>query len=836
MAEITVEQLAKIVGVAPNWLLNRMKEAGLKVTDSKQVVSDAQKEVLLQSLKTAKKDESVIEKPKTRRLVLSVKKKVVDDESDTVKVVTKRKSKHFVPDVQEVAFDDQVKDQKSEPVVAEEEVAEKEEKPLLNENVEENKGPELPKAPEDEIKEPVVEKAHPVVNNKKAEKVAKALPPIDDEDDIDEINVNKFKSVKLDQKKEQFHSNKNHSEQKWKANKKGKPQSFDKSSHNFYGKNKAADNIVQSFTKPVAAAIKEVQIPESITVADLAQKLAIKATDLIRKMMTMGLMATINQVIDQDTAILVVEEMGHKATALKENDFADELNGNIDYSKLEQVKRAPIVTIMGHVDHGKTSLLDYIRRTKVASGEAGGITQHIGAYRVATSRGVITFLDTPGHEAFTAMRARGAKVTDIVVLVVAADDGVMPQTVEAIQHAKAANVPIIVAINKIDKPEANPEKIRLELSSNGVVWENWGGDTMFVEVSAKKGIGVDTLLDSILTLAEVLDLKAPVNCPARGFVIESRLDKGKGPIASILVQKGTLHKGDVILIGTNYGRIRSMYGENGKVVDSALPSMPVEVLGLSGVPEAGDEITIVESEKKAREIALFRQGKFREVQLAQHGTVKLEDAFSKQGEKVLNIVLKADVQGSIEAIKEVTSKIGNEEIEVKVIASSVGGINTNDVNLAIASNAIIVGFNVRADSVAKKQAERENIEMRYYNIIYNLVDDIKLAISGMLAPKYDEKVIGEAEVREVFRSSKFGTIAGCKVLDGIVKRGKLVRILRDHIVIFDGEIESLRHLKDDVLEVRNGMECGVGIKNYSDIKVKDTLEVYEKVEVKREIV
>jgi translation initiation factor IF-2 len=612
-----------------------------------------------------------------------------------------------------------------------------------------------------------------------------------------------------------------------------KPLKMEKEKSKFGG---GTSTLVHSFAKPVAPVIKDVAIPESITVAELAQKMAVKGVEVIKKMMSLGVMATINQVIDQETAALVVEEMGHTPKLLKESDMEDTLIQEAAEST-EQITRAPVVTIMGHVDHGKTSLLDYIRRTKMAAGEAGGITQHIGAFHVETEKGMITFLDTPGHEAFTAMRARGTKVADIVILVVAADDGVMPQTVEAIQHAKAANVPIIVAINKIDKPGADPEKIRNELSNHALISEEWGGETMFVQVSAKAGIGIDRLLDSILVLAEVLELKSPVNLPARGVVIESRLDKGRGAVATVLIQSGTLRKGDVLLAGQYYGKIRAMHDDSGKNCDLAGPSIPVEILGLAGIPNAGEKALVVESEKKAREIALFRQGKYREVKFsAQHG-MKLEDLFTNvaQGEKNLNVIIKADVQGSIEAIAEAISKLSTDEIKVKVIANGVGGINTSDVNLALASRGIIIGFNVRADAAAKKNAEREGVELRYYSIIYNVVDDIKSALTGMLAPRFEEKIIGVAEVREVFRSSKIGSIAGCMVIEGMVKRGRPIRVLRDNVVIFEGELESLRRFKEDASEVRNGMECGIGVKNYDDVKVGDQIEVFEKIMVKREI-
>ena len=607
------------------------------------------------------------------------------------------------------------------------------------------------------------------------------------------------------------------------------------------GKGKQAKKgsaLQQAFTKPTQAVNRDVVIGETITVAELAGKMAVKATEVIKTMMKMGAMATINQVIDQETAQLVAEEMGHKVIVRKENELEEAVMSDRDVDA-ELVTRAPVVTIMGHVDHGKTSLLDYIRKAKVASGEAGGITQHIGAYHVKTDDGkMITFLDTPGHAAFTSMRARGAKATDIVVLVVAADDGVMPQTIEAIQHAKAAGVPIVVAVNKIDKPEANPERVEQELLQYDVIAEKFGGDVQFVYVSAKKGTGVDELLEAILLQSEVLELTAVKNGMATGVVIESYLDKGRGPVATILVQSGTLNKGDILLCGFEYGRVRAMRNENGKDIDAAGPAIPVEVLGLSGVPAAGDEATVVRDEKKAREVALYRQGKFRDVKLARQQKAKLENMFSNMAEgdvAELNVIVKADVQGSVEAIVQSLMELSTNEVKVKVVGSGVGGITETDATLAAASNAIIVGFNVRADGSARRVIETENIDLRYYSIIYELLNEIKAAMSGMLQPEFKQEIIGLAEVRDVFRHPKFGAIAGCMVTEGIVKRNNPIRVLRDNIVIFEGELESLRRFKDDVSEVRNGMECGIGVKNYNDVKVGDQIEVFEVVEIKRSI-
>ena len=595
------------------------------------------------------------------------------------------------------------------------------------------------------------------------------------------------------------------------------------------------NSMQHGFQKPAQPVNRDIVVGETITVGELAQKMAVKAVEVIKVMMKMGAMATINQVIDQETAQLVAEEMGHKVTLRRENELEEAVLQDRD-STATREDRAPVVTIMGHVDHGKTSLLDYIRKAKVASGEAGGITQHIGAYHVDTDNGSITFLDTPGHAAFTAMRARGAKATDIVVLVGAADDGVMPQTIEAIQHAKAAGVPIVVAVNKIDKPEADPDRVMNELTRHSVIPEEWGGENQFVKVSAKSGQGIDDLLNAILLQAEVLELTAVRDAMASGVVIESRLDKGRGPVATVLVQEGTLHQGDIVLCGFEYGRVRAMRDELGRSIDAAGPSTPVEILGLSGVPSAGDEATVVRDEKKAREVALYRQGKFRDVKLARQQKAKLENMFSNMTEgevSELNVVLKADVQGSVEAIADSLNKLSTDEVKVRIIGSGVGGITETDASLAAASNAIVLGFNVRADASARKIIESENIDLRYYSVIYDLIDEVRQAMSGMLAPEYKQQIIGLAEVRDVFRSPKFGAVAGCMVTEGTVKRNNPIRVLRDNVVIYEGELESLRRFKDDVAEVKNGYECGIAVKNYNDVRPGDQIEVYETVEIQR---
>lgn len=595
------------------------------------------------------------------------------------------------------------------------------------------------------------------------------------------------------------------------------------------------DSLKHGFTKPVETKVQDIRIGETISVAELANKMAKKGAEVVKAMFKLGAMATINQVIDQETAALVAEDMGFEVVLVKENALEEAVLADRHHTGIE-ITRAPVVTIMGHVDHGKTSLLDYIRKAKVADGEAGGITQHIGAYHVETGHGMITFLDTPGHAAFTSMRSRGAKATDIVIIVVAADDGVMPQTVEAIQHAKASDAPIIIAVNKMDKEGVDIERVKSELSQHGVLSEEWGGEVQFCHVSAKTGLGIDDLLDSILLQSEVLELTAVVDKMASGVVIESKLDKGRGPVATILVQEGTLKQGDIVLCGLEYGRVRAMRDENGKDIQSAGPSIPVEIIGLSGVPQSGDEATVVKDEKKAREVALFRQGKFRDVKLARQQKAKLENMFASMAEgeiSEVNVVIKSDVQGSLEAISDSLLKLSTDEVKVRIIGSGVGAITETDATLAAASNAIVVGFNVRADASARKVIESENIDLRYYSVIYALIDEVKQAMSGMLAPEFKQEIIGLAQVRDVFKSPKIGAIAGCMVTEGIIKRSAPIRVLRDLVVIYEGELESLRRFKDDVAEVRNGTECGIGVKNYNDVRVGDQIEVFETIEIKR---
>jgi len=595
------------------------------------------------------------------------------------------------------------------------------------------------------------------------------------------------------------------------------------------------DDSEHAFNAPTEPIVHEVLVPETITVADLAHKMAVKAGEVIKALMKMGMMVTINQVLDQETAIIIVEEMGHVAKAAAANDPETFLD-DTEHAEAVLETRPPVVTVMGHVDHGKTSLLDYIRSSRVATGEAGGITQHIGAYHVQTERGMVTFLDTPGHEAFTAMRARGAKATDIVILVVAADDGVMPQTIEAVHHAKAAGVPLVVAVNKIDKPEANSERVKQELVAEEVVPEDWGGDTMFVEVSAKTGKGIDALLEAVLLQAEVLELRAPKNTPAKGLVIEGRLDKGRGPVSTILVQSGILKRGDMILAGSAFGRVRAMLDEAGNDIKEAGPSIPVEILGLSDVPNSGEEVIVLNDERKAREIALFRQGKFRDVKLAKKQAANLENIFENMGEgevKSLALIIKSDVQGSYEALATSLQKLSTDEVKVNIIHTGVGAVTESDVNLSVASKAVLIGFNVRADAGARKLIESSGVDVRYYNIIYEAVDEIKAALGGMLAPEKKESAIGLVEIREVYRISKVGAVAGCYVQDGVIKRNSKIRVLRGDVIIHTGELDSLKRFKDDVKEVKSNFECGLSLKNYNDIEVGDLLEVYEVVEVAR---
>lgn len=844
MAEVTVKQFADVVGTDVERLLMQLREAGVSINDAEATINDSEKMELLSYLKAkhSTSDKTALAEPrkitlkrkstselkhsgargKVKTVTVEIRKKrtyvkrsVIAEEE--AKRLEKERAERERDQQQEEATEAEAK-RAAEEKAAQEQQEQQEQLKRQEEKKHqaEEEARKLAEAREKESQEVEATKLQQEIDAKQTKAGDEALsgkPKKSAKKDIDDKRSTKYG-------REELHVSGNTTRRRKKKSRPRKVASAAGSEH--------------GFTLPTAPIIREVILPETITVAELAQKMSVKAAEVIKVMMSMGSMVTINQVLDQETASVVIQEMGHTVRLLKENAIEEVLVQEEEVGAA--TSRAPIVTIMGHVDHGKTSLLDYIRRSKVAVGEAGGITQHIGAYHVKTEAGVITFLDTPGHEAFTAMRARGAQVTDIVVLVVAADDGVMPQTREAVQHAKAADVPLIVAVNKIDKPEANLEKVRQELGQEDVIPEEWGGDTIFVNVSATTGEGVNNLLDAVLLQAEILELTATQEGAVRGVIIESRLDKGRGPVATLLVQNGTLNKGDILLAGLEYGRVRAMMDEYGKELQEAGPSRPVEILGLSGTPNAGDETVVVPDERKAREIALFRQGKYRDVKLARQHASKLENVFSQMEEgdvSALNIVLKADVQGSVEAISDALNKLSTDEVVIKIISSGVGGITESDVNLAMASNAVVVGFNVRADALAKRLIDGEQIDLHYYSVIYELIDEVKQAMGGMLAPEFKEEIIGLAEVREVFKSPKLGAIAGCMVVEGAVKRSNTIRVLRDNVVIYEGELESLRRYKDDVNEVKQGIECGIGVKNYNDVREGDQIEVYERVQVKR---
>ncbi len=828
MAELTVKKLADVVGVSAERLLTQMQEAGIKGKKVDSSVSEDERLALLSHLKRSHGEKSEAAEPSKITLKRKTKSQLkissASGQRKTVSVEVRKKRTY----VKRAALEEETKPaEEAAPVV---------EAPV-EAPVQETVAAEAPQA--SAAAEPVAEAAPaPEVV---AEPVATApATPAAEQPAAEPVHENPRRKDKEKSRR----SDADDRPRRGKGAKGGRQEQDNRGRRGKGGKRGAAAGRGRSgssqnqhgFEKPTAPVVHEVSIPESITVAELAKKMSVKAAEVIKVMFKMGAMATINQVLDQDTAVLVVEEMGHKAKPMQENAIEDALIESVAAAQGEQEGRAPVVTVMGHVDHGKTSLLDYIRRTKVATGEAGGITQHIGAYHVETDNGMITFLDTPGHAAFTAMRARGAQLTDIVVLVVAADDGVMPQTEEAIQHAKAAGVPLVVAVNKIDKEEADPDRVKNELAQRDVLPEDWGGDVQFAHVSAKSGEGIDALLDAILLQAELLELTAVKDAPGQGVVVESRVDKGRGSVSTLLVQNGTLRKGDIVLAGLHYGRVRAMLDENGNPIEEAGPAIPVEILGLDGTPDAGDEFTVVSSEKKAREVALFRQGKYREVKLARQQKAKLENLFENMqaGDvKSLNIVLKADVRGSLEAIIQSLEDLSTDEVKVNIVSSGVGGIAETDANLALASSAILIGFNVRADNQAKAVVEREELELRYYSVIYDIIDDVKQAMTGLLAPEYREEIVGIAEVRDVFRSPKLGAVAGCMVTEGTVYRNKRIRVLRDNVVIYEGELESLRRFKDAVAEVRQGMECGIGVKNYNDVKVGDQIEVFDTVEVQR---
>lgn len=844
MTQVTVKELAQEVEAPVERLLQQMREAGLPHTDAGQVVTDNEKQTLLTHLKSSHKSKA--EEP--RKITLQRKTtstlRVAGSKSISVEV---RKKKVFVQRSPEEIQAEQ-KRELEERRAAENAARERVEAEVRQRNEEQARrqaAETAAAAPAPAAKPEAAPAAAPapVVADAPASEDAAARAA---ERKKDEARRNEGRTRDEDRRGGERRGEAPRVSIKVKVKEKEKaptpraaPRTTDEESDGVRrgrgGKSKLKKRNQHGFQNPTGPVIRDVTIGETITVSELAQQMSVKAAEVVKFMFKLGTPVTINQVLDQETAQLVAEELGHKVTLVSDTALEDSLAESLKFEG-EVESRAPVVTVMGHVDHGKTSLLDYIRRAKVAAGEAGGITQHIGAYHVETDRGMVTFLDTPGHAAFTAMRARGAKATDIVILVVAADDGVMPQTREAVQHAKAAGVPLVVAVNKIDKPGADIDRIRNELAVEGVTSEDWGGDTPFVKVSAKMGTGVDELLEAVLLQAEILELTATPTAPGRGVVVESRLDKGRGPVATILVQDGTLRQGDMVLCGSNYGRVRAMLDENGKPVKEAGPSIPVEILGLDGTPEAGDELSVVADEKKAREVALFRQGKYREVKLARAHAGKLENIFETMGQeekKTLNIVLKTDVRGSLEALQGSLSGLGNDEVQVRVIGGGVGGITESDANLALASNAVLFGFNVRADAGARKIVEQEGLDMRYYNVIYDIIEDVKKALTGMLGSDVRENILGVAEVRDVFRSPKFGAIAGCMVIEGTVYRNRPIRVLREDVVIFEGELESLRRFKDDASEVRNGMECGIGVKSYNDVKVGDKIEVFEKVQVAR---
>ena len=871
MPGVTVKKLATVLGVSVERLLSQLSKAGMEMTDADATISDDQKAQLLNFLRDNQQSRVGLAEPKKitlkRKSVSELKQPVTAARGKTKTVsVEVRKKRTYV---------------KRSVIVAEEEARLKQEQEEREREQREREEALAREQAEIEAKRQAEEQAQ-----REAEEVAKAAaeaqeiakqavdkakaksaePVVEDKTDAEKKDKDKEKKTAKEEAEEEVKSKKSAARKKGGKQKSRELMQAEESVAEFElydeedtetkaedrqelhvgkttkparrkkAKTVVARQNVHKFEMPTAPVVHVVSIPETITVAELAAKMSIKAAEVIKVLMTMGSMVTINQVLDQETAAIVVEEMGHTVKLLKIDALEESLAEELKQAQGELVSRAPAVTIMGHVDHGKTSLLDYIREAKVAEGEAGGITQHIGAYQVETEKGRITFLDTPGHAAFTAMRARGAKATDIVVLVVAADDGVMPQTREAIQHARAAEVPIVVAINKMDKEDAQPDRVKQELVAENVVPDDWGGDTQFLQVSAKTGEGVDELLDAILLQSELLELTATVDAPASGVVVESRLDKGRGPVATLLIQNGTLRKGDVVLAGQEFGRARALLDDHGNQISEAGPSTPVEILGLSGSPPAGEEAVVVSDERKAREVALFRQGKYRDVKLARQQEAKLENMFSAMEEgkvNALNLLVKADVQGSVEALSDSLTKLSNDEVKVKIIASGVGGINESDVHLAVASNAVLIGFNVRADAVAKRLIEEEGVDLHYYSVIYDVIEEVKKSLTGMLQPEFREEIIGLAEVRDVFKSPKLGAIAGCMVVEGVVKRNNPIRVLRDNVVIYEGELESLRRFKDDVQEVQSGKECGIGVKNYNDVHTGDQIEVYEKVKVQR---
>ena len=845
MADVTVKQFAEVVGIEVERLLEQLKEAGVPISDTNAMITDEEKMELLGFLRNKHASDTSINGEGKR---ITLKRKTTSElkvKSSTGKnkavVVEVRKKRTYVKRT-DVADDQESEVENARIARAKLEEEKKQEEELAKRNLEEH---EAKKREEEEKRQEQLKEAQ--VNEDERRKTEEKAQQAETEEPKETVKTPAVaapkaadarpargrKAAKTDDAKDKdtrYGRNELHV-----AGEKTGKRKQKSSKRNSRRPVKSETSEAHGFQKPTAPIVHEVHLGETISVAELASGMSVKAAEVIKVIMNMGTMVTINQVLDRDTASIVIDEMGHSVKLVSENAIEEDLN--VEYTG-ELVPRAPVVTIMGHVDHGKTSLLDYIRESKVTTGEAGGITQHIGAYHVKTNSGFITFLDTPGHEAFTAMRARGAKVTDIVIIVVAADDGVMPQTREAIQHARAAEVPIIIAVNKIDKPEADADRVKNELAQEDVIPEDWGGDVQFISVSAHTGEGVDSLLEAVSLQAEVLELRASSEGQAQGVVIESRLDKGRGPVATVLVQRGSLKKGDILLAGLEFGRVRALINDKGESLQMAGPSIPIEVLGLSGTPSAGDEATVVPNERKAREVATFRQSRSRDVKLARQQAAKLENMFNQMQEgnvSTVNIVLKADVQGSVEAITDALLKLSTGEVKVKIVSSGVGGITESDVNLAVASSAIVIGFNVRADSVAKRLIDEEELDLHYYSVIYDLIDEVRSAMTGMLAPEFKEEIVGLAEVRDVFRSPKLGAIAGCMVIDGTLKRNNPIRVLRENVVIYEGELESLRRFKDDVQEVKQGTECGIGVKNYNDVKAGDQIEVYERVEVKREL-
>ena len=845
MTDVTVREFADVVGLPVDRLMVQLDEAGLKISGADDTISDTEKMKLLSYLRKShgKSDSLSVSQPKKvtlrRKSHTELRTSVSRGSAAKTVSVEVRKKRTYVKRADLVAEEQERLKQEADEkaaLLAEREARLQAEKDALRRAEE-----QAARKAEEELK-----RAEDAKRRQQEEETRKA------DEERKKVSEDTLAQARAEQEAQQQKSEQDRKAKRRdaggdQATKYGRKELHVAKGKGGRRKKKRAPGSAVSvkpsgehgFEMPTAPVVHEVEIPEAITVSELAQKMSIKGAELVKSLMKMGVMATINQSLDRDTASLVVEELGHIAKAASDHDLEAEIEqlaaGSVSG---ESVPRPPVVTIMGHVDHGKTSLLDHIRSTRVAAGEAGGITQHIGAYHVETPRGMISFLDTPGHAAFTAMRARGAKVTDIVILVVAADDGAKPQTIEAIQHSKAAEVPMVIAINKIDKPEADPDRVKTELAQQDVIPEDWGGDTQFVEVSAKTGQGIDDLLDAVLLQTELLELTAIEDCPAQGVIIESTLDKGRGPVATVLVQNGKLRKGDILIAGQEWGRVRAMFNESGVTIESAGPSMPAVVLGLSGTPAAGEDALVINDERRARELAEFRHQKQREIKLARQQQAKLEDMFANMGkgeQATLNIILKADVQGSVEALRDSLSNIDAAEISVKIVSSGVGGFNETDANLAVASNAIMIGFNIRADAAARRIIEEHDIDLRYYSVIYEAIDHVKAALSGMLSPEVSENIIGLAEVRDVFRAPKIGAIAGCMVVEGVVRRSAPIRVLRDNVVIFEGELESLRRFKDDVNEVRNGMECSIGVRGYNDVKVGDHIEVFERIETARTV-